>query len=103
MNKIKIPKQITILGRTIKVQELSKEEIDKISMGAQGSYNYKEKRIVILKTLDHTEKILTLMHEVHHVISFIGGFSQIEDKDIFEVRAELYAGGFLDLLRYICK
>lgn len=98
---MKIPKKVTILGRTFKVLQLSETQIREETGvdNAEGAVNYRKRRISLRKDLPEDEMLITFLHECHHAIDYITGFSQVTGGDIFEIAAESRANGFFDVFK----
>lgn len=97
---MKIPQKITILGRTFKIKNnLSQEQMRGI-MGdgscPYGAMNYSDRVILILKHKNKNEQIVTLLHEINHIIQMISGENQTMTQREVEIDCEIKAQGFYD-------
>ena len=99
-DKVKIPKKITILGRTFKVfNNLTQEQMTKrIGDGScpMGATNYSMREILILKHQNKNEQIVTLLHEINHIIQMTSGENQTMTAREVEIDCEIKAQGFYD-------
>lgn len=97
---MKIPKKITILGRTFKIyNNLSHEQMRaKMSDGScpYGAMNYSRREILILKHENKNEQIVTLLHEINHIIQMTSGENQTMTAREVEMDCEIKAQGFYD-------
>lgn len=99
---MKIPKKITILGRSFDVQLVGEKWFDSNNLsGACGALNFSKRSIAIKNTLSKEDKLVTLLHECHHAIDYICGFSQAVSGERFEIEAESRANGFYDVFKAI--
>ena len=96
---MKIPKQVTILGKTFKVKQVSAQEIEKKYNGrAYGIMDFSSKLIYIDKSLNPEDMLSTYLHECCHVVTYIVGLNQVIPGDLMEILCESMANGIMDVL-----
>jgi len=99
---MKIPKSVTILGRRFTVQKVGEKWFQSKELGnACGALNFSSRSIMIKDTLSKEDSLITFLHECHHAMDFICGFSQVVSGDRFEIEAESRANGFYDVFKAI--
>lgn len=98
---MKIPNQITILGREISITITDRETISKETghNDPDGALSYIKRKMFIAEDLPEEEKFVTFFHECNHAIDYITGFAQILDSEKFELLAESRATGFYDVFK----
>lgn len=100
---MKIPKQVTILGRKFAVlNDLSPEQMRRLSGDdtvPMGMMKYSDKQILILKHHCKNEQVITFLHEVNHIMRFTVGLNQITNKDLAEIWCESSANAMFDVIK----
>ena len=93
------PKKATILGRTFKIKYVTLETIARRSgISAVGLMDWEKKEILISKTLNEHDTMLTIIHECTHASHFITGLNQIIPGEIQELICETTAALFEDII-----
>jgi len=99
---MKMPKAVTILGRKFKVVVVSPEKMKAMTgLDLSGAMNFTKRLILIEDSHSKEDMIVTLHHEVAHVVQFITGLAQVTDPNMAEIWCESMANGFLDLHKAI--
>lgn len=99
---MRIPKTVTILGRKFVVKLTDANKLKEATgVNSVGGCNYSMKQILILKDMSKEDQVLTLFHEVAHVIQITAGLNQVTSPDMIEVWCETMANGFMDLVKSV--
>ena len=99
---MKIPKSIVILGRKFSVKMATSDQLKEATgFASVGACNYSKKLILLHKEMSKEDQLITLFHEVAHVIQITVGLSQVTTPEMTEVWCETMANGFLDLAKQI--
>lgn len=99
-------KQITILGRTFEVRQVTRKQMTSIYKKKSGDSGYPDgllsydARIIYIRTeLPAREKRLTLYHEVVHAALRVSGANMTISQEVEEVICETVANAFSDLIK----
>jgi Zn-dependent peptidase ImmA (M78 family) len=99
---VKIPKKLTILGRTFVVKKIPAIKIkEAIGYDVDGAVMYSKKIIYLASELPPEALKLTLLHEVVHCIEITVGLNLVTEEKIREIWCESIASGFYDLMKQI--
>lgn len=98
--KKKLPRSVTILGRTFTVKSgLTAEQITALmpdKSSPLGAMCYSKRLILIQTHEDPEEELVTYLHEVGHCVQYIVGLALVTNPDMAEVWCESMANGFYD-------
>ncbi len=98
----KIPKSITILGRTIPIKCLSGDKIKQLypqlEQATQGLWDSAERVIILNNQYPIKEQFYTLLHEVFHSSFTTVGLDLIINPDLQEILVQTCASVAEDLL-----
>lgn len=101
MNKAKIPRSVTILGRKYKVKL-----VNGIKFGekfAAGLVDFDQKIILLDKNQSEEELLVTIAHESYHIALNTVGFDQCMTEAEVESHCQVFANTFFDLALSIGK
>lgn len=94
----KLPKKVTILGRTFTVKMATPEELLKeTGVSAVGGMNYSRRLIWVQKDMSDDDTLVTYFHECVHAATFITGLNQITSREMTEIWCETMANTFSDV------
>ena len=99
VNKSKIPKHVTILGRKFKVKL-----VNGIQYGddrAAGLCDFTKKMILLDKHQSDEELFITLSHEIYHIALQVSGLEQCMNNSEVETHCQIFANTVHDLIKSI--
>ena len=98
----KLPKSITILGRTIPIKSLPSDKIKQLypqfEHAPQGLWDSAERVIVINNQFPIKDQFYTLLHELHHSAFTVVGLDLIINPDLQEILVQTCASVAEDIL-----
>lgn len=97
---MKIPKQILILGRKLKVKEITAEKLTKMYPGALGMCDIYNDIIYIAKELPQKAKVRVFRHECVHAFLDIVGIDQVLNENENEIYAQCISAFVESMSRY---
>lgn len=101
VNKSKIPRSVTILGRKFRVRL-----VNGIKYGeeyAAGLCDFNKKLILLDKNQSEEDLLVTLAHESYHVALQVVGLEQCMNNSEVETHCQVFANTFFDLALSIGK
>lgn len=87
---MRIPKKIDILGHPYKVTQQKRFQSDNSKFVAYGKHNYYRKTIKIRKSLTHSQKEQSFLHEIIHAVDSRNK-GNLSEKQVEYLSRDLYA------------
>lgn len=97
---MKIPKQITILGRKIKVKEIPVQKLHEMYPNALGMCDSYNDLIYIAKELPAKAKVRVFRHECVHAFLDIVGIDQVLNENENEIYAQCISAFIESMSKY---
>lgn len=95
----KLPKSVEIMGRTIPIKLVSKEDLNKWIMGAEGIWDTYTRTIYINKEAPLQIQKYYVYHEMGHAMKTFVGLDQVISAELQEVIVQSYATLIEDVLK----
>ena len=100
MKKIKIPKEISVIGKKIRVKRIKNWKGHEDISGREVGRYYPDTSTIYLSTAYSDQvQFEFLLHEINHVIMFYTGINQTMNLQLEECIAQSFSSFYADLIR----
>lgn len=94
-----MPKYVVIFGRTIPIKYISKEQLDKHIVSAEGIWDSYTRSIYINKAAPKNVQLYYIYHEMGHAAKTFTGLDQILSAELQEVIVQTFATLIEDVIK----